>query len=82
MNFEVGDKVVLWIRSYGHRLAHAHLHNNTGNADDHNGLGDGTIDMYKALVELKKYLPMKHWNIESSSVEESFKWLVENGLLK
>lgn len=82
VNVNVGDKVVDWIKSYGHRLAHVHLHNNKGEADDHSGLNDGTIDMLKALTELKKHLPTKHWNIETSCLQESFDWLVCHGFIK
>ncbi len=81
VNVEVGDQVVHWIRSYGSRLAHAHLHNNYGEGDDHNGLGHGTIDILKALMTLKDYLSMKDWNLETSDVEASMIWLEANGLL-
>lgn len=81
VNVEVGDQVIHFIKAYGKRLAHAHLHNNNGNEDSHNGLNNGTINMKSALMELKKYLLQDDWNLETSDLDASFSWLVENGFI-
>ncbi|RLC28201.1 MAG: sugar phosphate isomerase/epimerase [Deltaproteobacteria bacterium] len=42
-----------WIASLGSRLAQLHLHDNKGSADEHLGLGKGTIDFKELLSRVK-----------------------------
>ncbi len=39
-----GTKVTDWIRMYGSKLHHMHIHNNFGENDDHSNLVNGTLD--------------------------------------
>ncbi len=43
-----------WIKEYGNRLQHLHLHNNYKTNDDHNGIKLGTINFVEIIDVLKK----------------------------
>lgn len=43
-----------FIREFGRRLAHVHLHDNLGNSDDHLPIGAGRVDFRKALASIKE----------------------------
>ncbi len=42
-----------WIKEYGNRLAHFHLHNNYGTNDDHNGIKYGTVNFFDIAETIK-----------------------------
>jgi len=46
------EPVVNYIERYADQLLHVHLHDNRGTADEHLGLGEGTIDWHRALAAL------------------------------
>ena len=45
-------QVTDWIKAYGNRLHHMHLHNNYRENDDHNDLTNGTLDFKTIFEEL------------------------------
>lgn len=70
-----------WIDCTAPYLAHVHLHNNNGDKDLHNPLGDGTIPMLEVLHDIMCISPNITFTIENTSAELSVRWLSENGLL-
>jgi len=61
--FDVGHSHVFgkvtitsWFKSLGHKMIHAHLHDNHGKADEHLPVGEGTID-FSTLFRLFAALP-------------------------
>jgi len=70
--------VTEWIRRLGSRIGYVHLHGNNGDADQHLGLGQGSLDMAEALGALLEYAPQAVWAIEASPVHAvlaSLAWL-------
>lgn len=47
-------KVEDWIKLYGQRLFHMHIHNNFQTNDDHSNLENGTLDFHKIFDLLKE----------------------------
>ena len=43
-----------WIKLYGKKLHHMHIHNNYGDDDSHNSLTDGTVDFIEIFTTLKE----------------------------
>jgi len=71
----------LWIRECADYISHFHIHNNRGEVDTHNSLGDGNIPV-KALLDLiDEVCRDVTFTIESIDAEESVKWLVDNKLI-
>ena len=61
-----------WVDALGTRIGHVHIHNNHGVEDEHNGLGDGTIDIPSSLALLSSRCPEASWNLEiRTELEES-----------
>lgn len=73
--------VEAWIRSLGSRIAHVHLHNNSGAGDEHAPLGAGSMDMTAVLAALNRYAPEAAICIESMDAKASLKWLMERGYI-
>jgi sugar phosphate isomerase/epimerase len=72
-----------WIRRLGPRIGYVHLHSNHGEADQHLALGQGTLNMEKALGALLEHAPQAAWAIEASPVQAvvaSLEWLDSRGL--
>lgn len=44
-----GEDPVRFLKRYGRRISHVHLNNNRGRTDEHNVLGDGTLNVRKFL---------------------------------
>lgn len=49
-----GHTPVQFIRKFGRRIRHVHLHDNKGKGDDHLPMGKGTVDWKKTINELRK----------------------------
>ncbi len=47
-------KVVEWIKKYGERLYHMHIHNNYGENDDHSNLNNGQVNYKEVFNELNE----------------------------
>jgi len=50
-----GKKPEQFVRTFHERIAHVHLHDNTGDSDLHLPMGCGVIDWEKTLKALKRY---------------------------
>lgn len=67
-----------WIEGLGGRIGHIHLHNNSGKADEHRALDDGTLDMRALLERIVLRLPNASWTLEmcgAATLERSARWL-------
>lgn len=75
--------VLYWIEQMGDQIGYVHMHDNHGKADEHLGLGEGTIPMIEVCNALLEYAPEAIWAIEArfSYLESSYRWLVEYGFL-
>ena len=67
-----------WIEQAAPYLGHVHLHNNHGERDTHNSLGDGLIDIMSILQSAMKNAPQASYTIEATSASASIAWLVEH----
>jgi len=84
-------KVMDWIRAYGDRISHFHIHNNEGKQtvglvaakdDLHHGLGNGCIDVQEVLDYAGEHLPKATITVETTYLEESIEWLIQKSYLK
>lgn len=75
--------VLRWIERMGPQIGYAQLHDNHGAADEHLGLGEGSIPMVEVCHALREYAPRAIWAIEAqvARMEPSLRWLQENGFL-
>ena len=64
-----------WVRVCAPYLAHLHIHNNTGEYDMHNALGDGGINMAALLETCGRLCPEATYTIETVKLKESLDWL-------
>lgn len=64
-----------WIRRTAPILAHVHIHNNLGEWDTHNALGDGGLDMKSVIDSIAVLAPDATMTIESIDAESSISWL-------
>lgn len=53
-----------WVSALGPYLAEVHLHDNTGNADEHLPIGEGSIDFGRLITLIEKYAPDPVYTIE------------------
>lgn len=68
--------VAEWIRILGKDLGHFHLHNNYGDADEHNAIDKGTMDMEEIMEAIYDYCCEDiTMTIESHDCAESAKWV-------
>lgn len=78
-----------WLRECAEYISHYHIHNNDGPApgdrpnlgDKHKSLPNGNIDMKSLLTLAEKLTPNASAAVESYGIEESAKWLKENGFI-
>jgi sugar phosphate isomerase/epimerase len=70
-----------WIKGLGDTIRYVHLHNNLGERDDHNGLGNGTIPIREVLDLLLTHCPNAVWTVETYEAEQSLEWLEEKGYI-
>ena len=73
--------VLRWIEVLGRNIGYVHLHDNHGEADEHLGLGAGTLPMKEVCATLERYAPKALWAIEAEGdgIELSLSWLRRNG---
>jgi sugar phosphate isomerase/epimerase len=68
-----------WIEALGPDIGHVHLHNNSGQDDEHRGLTQGLIDVASVLDMLALACPQASINLEiRSHLAESLAFLVEH----
>ena len=60
---------------------HFHIHNNHGDWDTHNPLGDGTIPMKQLLEKAEELCPEATATLELMEAEPGILWLKEQALL-
>ena len=64
LNLTDRDNITAWIVELRDHIGHFHLHNNFGIEDNHNGLGQGTIDMKAVLSVMADHCFHANWNLE------------------
>ena len=68
-----------WIKYLGNRVAHYHIHNNTGIKDTHSPLGEGTMDMKKILATIDRHNKSDYTlTLESQDCRSCVQWLASN----
>jgi len=70
-----------WIEELGSRIKHVHLHNNFGDADSHNALHRGSIDVQHILQLLDVRAPEASICIESLDAAACLNYLSERGII-
>ena len=70
-----------WITPLAPWLRHVHIHNNFGEWDLHNSLGEGDIPMEQALDALLERCPAATYTIENMNCAPSLDWLAAHGYL-
>lgn len=63
------------------RGCHVHIHNNFGEWDLHNPLGEGNIPMEQVLDALLTACPATTYTIENMNCAPSLDWLAAQGYL-
>lgn len=71
-----------WIKTCGDLIGHFHIHNNSGAADTHSGLTEGSIPMEELLHLARQAAPEATYTIESLHAEASVSWLEAQGILE
>ena len=71
-----------WIAPMAPWLRHVHLHNNDGDWDLHDALGQGMIPMPDILAALAEQCPAADYTIENQNCELSLRWLCARGYLE
>ena len=71
-----------WIAPMAPWLRHVHLHNNDGDWDLHDALGQGMIPMPDILDALAEQCPAADYTIENQNCEPSLRWLCARGYLE
>lgn len=71
-----------WIGPMAPWLKHVHLHNNRGDWDLHDPLGQGDIPMAQVLDTLLDVCPAATYTIENQDCAPSLTWLAEQGYLE
>lgn len=67
-----------WIRQWGSRIGHVHLHNNDGRQDLHSGLRSGILPMERILPLLSEVSPQSDLVLEipdGNALHSSLSWL-------
>jgi len=70
-----------WIRPMSPYLKHVHIHNNLGDMDLHNALGEGSIPMEDVLDRVTELCPGATFTIENMNAMPSVKWLKDKGYI-
>lgn len=71
-----------WIEPMAPWLKHVHLHNNRGDWDLHDSLGQGTVPMERVLDTLLSTCPAVDYTIENQCCAPSVEWLRLRGYLE
>ena len=75
-------KITEWIEKVNKNIGFVKLYNNNGEANEHNGLNNGKINMIEICTALEQYCPNAIWEIETAEYEDSINWLNENKYIK
>ena len=70
-----------WLRETGPHIGHVHLHNNDGQRDAHDALGDGIINAAAVISAIAETAPDATFTIESIDAEASVNWMKQNGFI-
>ena len=73
---------IQWIEPMAPYLRHVHIHNNHGERDEHNTLGEGSIPMEEVLGTILCLCPEADFTIENMYSAGSLDWLAAHGYLK
>ena len=75
--------ILNWIRQLNRKIEYVHLHDNHGEADEHLGLGQGTMSITEVCQALEEHAPDAIWALEvgPDNYEQSFGWLKEKGFI-
>lgn len=71
-----------WIEPMAPYLKHVHIHNNRGERDTHNCLGNGRIPMEALLDKALAFLPDATFTIENMYCADSLEWLKAHGYIE
>lgn len=71
-----------WIAPMSPWLRHVHLHNNEGDTDLHQPLGEGSIPMEAVLDAVLREAPEATFTIENQDCLPSLVWLAEKGYIE
>ncbi len=58
-----------WVEALGEKLAHCHLHDNSGEADEHKSVGEGKEEWTALLEAIKKHAPQATLVAESDRLD-------------
>lgn len=70
-----------WVEPLAPWLCHVHLHNNEGDWDLHNPLGEGSIPVEQILDTILEKCPRADFTLENMQCRPSLEWLTEKGYL-
>lgn len=71
-----------WVEVLGPFIGHFHLHNNYGDGDTHQEIGQGSIDFDRLFAVIEEFCSKDvTFTIESRDCEQSVKWLKERGYI-
>ena len=70
-----------WISPMAPYLRHVHLHNNDGDMDLHQSLGEGSVPMEAVLDTVLTDCPQATFTIENLLCSPSVSWLEQRGYL-
>lgn len=70
-----------WVEELATAIGYVHLHDNHGEADEHLGLGEGTLPLAEVCAALEQHAPGAIWAFESGvqRLESSLTWLFDRG---
>ena len=71
-----------WVAPMSPWLRHVHLHNNLGDTDLHQALGEGSIPMETVLDAVLRAAPEATFTIENQDCLPSLIWLAERGYIE
>ena len=71
-----------WVAPMSPWLRHVHLHNNEGDTDLHQPLGEGSIPMEAVLDAVLREAPEATFTIENQDCLPSLVWLAEKGYIE
>lgn len=71
-----------WICECAPYISHFHIHNNSGQHDEHRPLADGNMDMKQILSLVDAVSPDATCTLELMEASSSMDWLKENDILK
>ena len=79
--YRSGISLIEWTELVLPYLGHVHLHNNDGNQDSHNALGDGAADIASVLQTILGEMRDVTFTIEAVDGKLSVDWLREKGFV-